>query len=67
MKLDNVIVTPHGLCFTDQCFAGIGAADVRAVIDVMHGREPVGIVNRAITENPAWRAKLERYRAAFGG
>ncbi len=67
LTFDNVIVTPHALCFTDQCFAGIGAADVRAVLDVMHGREPVGIVNRAVAESPAWRAKLERYRAAFGG
>jgi phosphoglycerate dehydrogenase-like enzyme len=67
LKLHNVIVTPHALCFTDQCFAGIGAADVRAVLDVMHGRVPVGIVNRPITERPEWRGKLERYRAAFGG
>ena len=27
-KLDNVILTPHALCWTDQCFAGNGAADV---------------------------------------
>jgi hypothetical protein len=32
----------------DQCFAGIGASDVRAVLDVMHGRDPVGIVNRQV-------------------
>jgi len=24
LSLDNVIVTPHALCWTDQCFAGIG-------------------------------------------
>jgi phosphoglycerate dehydrogenase-like enzyme len=65
-RLDNVIVTPHALCWTDQCFAGIGAADVKAVFDVMHGRVPTGIVNREITDQPAWREKLERYRATFG-
>ena len=65
-RLDNVIVTPHALCWTDQCFAGIGAADVKAVLDVMHGRVPVGIVNREIVDRPAWREKLERYAAAFG-
>ena len=62
-RLDNVILTPHALCWTDQCFAGIGAADVKAVFDVMHGRVPTGIVNREIVERPAWRAKLERYGA----
>jgi D-3-phosphoglycerate dehydrogenase len=66
-KLDNVIVTPHALCWTDQCFGGIGAADVKAVFDVMHGRVPSGIVNREIVDRPTWRAKLERYQAAFGG
>ena len=66
-RLDNVIVTPHALCWTDQCFAGIGAADVKAVFDVMHGRVPTGIVNREIVDRPGWRAKLERYGATFGG
>jgi D-3-phosphoglycerate dehydrogenase len=66
-KLDNVLLTPHALCWTDQCFAGIGAADVKAVFDVMHGRVPTGIVNRDIVERPAWRDKLKRYQAAFGG
>jgi phosphoglycerate dehydrogenase-like enzyme len=66
-RLDNVILTPHALCWTDQCFAGIGAADVKAVFDVMHGRVPTGIVNREVVDRPAWRAKLERYGAAFGG
>jgi phosphoglycerate dehydrogenase-like enzyme len=66
-RLDNVILAPHALCWTDQCFAGIGAADVKAVLDVMHGRVPTGIVNREIVDRPAWRAKLERYGATFGG
>lgn len=66
-QLDNVIVTPHALCWTDQCFAGIGAADVKAVLDVMHGRVPTGVVNPDVIDQAAWRAKLERYQAAFGG
>jgi hypothetical protein len=32
----------------------------------MHGRVPNGIVNREIVDRPTWRAKLERYQAAFG-
>ncbi len=66
-QLDNVLLTPHALCWTDQCFAGIGAADVKAVLDVMHGRVPTGIVNRAVVDQPVWQDKLERYRATFGG
>ena len=48
LKLDNVILAPHALCWTDQCFAGNGAADVRAVLDVQHGREPRLVVNKAV-------------------
>jgi phosphoglycerate dehydrogenase-like enzyme len=66
LKLDNVILAPHALCWTDQCFAGIGASDVKAVLDVMHGRDPVGIVNRPVLSTPAWRKRLDGHRATFG-
>jgi phosphoglycerate dehydrogenase-like enzyme len=65
LKLDNVIVAPHALCWTDQCFAGNGAADVKAVLDYMHGRVPAGIVNRAVAASPGWLKRLEANRKAF--
>jgi len=67
LKLDNVILNPHALCWTDQCFGGIGAADVKAVFDLMSGQEPRGIVNRGIVDNADWRAKVDGYRSRFGG
>jgi phosphoglycerate dehydrogenase-like enzyme len=67
LTLDNVILAPHALCWTDQCFAGIGAADVRAVLDVQHGREPRGVVNRAVLSSERWQRRLADYRARFGG
>ena len=66
LALDNVIVTPHALCWTDQCFAGIGACDVRATLDVMRGEVPEGIVNREIVDAAGWQAKLEAYAGRFG-
>ena len=51
LKLDNVILAPHALCWTDQCFAGNGAADVAAVLDVQHGRVPRGVVNRDVLDD----------------
>jgi phosphoglycerate dehydrogenase-like enzyme len=62
LKLDNIITAPHALCWTDQCFAGNGAADVRAVLAVKDGKVPVGVVNREVLERPGFRRKL----AAFG-
>ena len=63
--LPNVIVTPHSLCWTDQCFADIGAADIRAVVDVLAGEAPDAIVNRGVTSNGRWTAKLADYRKRF--
>lgn len=66
LKLDNVILAPHALCWTDQCFAGIGAADVKAVLDVMRGQVPRGVVNREVLEKPEFKRKLEAYAKVFG-
>ncbi len=66
-RMDNVILAPHALCWTDQCFAGIGAADVRAAFAVKGGDVPVGVVNRAVLEDPRWQDRLTEYRARFGG
>lgn len=66
LRLDNVILAPHALCWTDQCFAGNGAADVRAVLDVQHGREPRVVVNRAVMETPVWKKRLAEFHRRFG-
>jgi phosphoglycerate dehydrogenase-like enzyme len=66
LTLDNVIVAPHALCWTDQCFAGNGAADVKAVLDIQHGRVPHGVVNREVLDSPRFKARLEDYRSRFG-
>ena len=55
---ENVIVTPHALCWTDQLFAGCGAADVRAVMDVMEGQVPRGIVNGDVVDRPGRQARF---------
>jgi D-3-phosphoglycerate dehydrogenase len=40
------------LCWTDQCFAGNGGADIRAVLDVQHGRVPLSQMSlRALPPN----------------
>lgn len=66
LKLDNVILTPHALCWTDQCFAGNGAADVKAVLDVQHGREPRGIVNRDVLKHADWQRRIADFARRFG-
>lgn len=65
LKLDNIIAAPHALCWTDQCFAGNGAADVKAVLDVQKGIAPRGVVNASVLQQPQFRAKLAAFAARF--
>lgn len=65
-QLDNVIAAPHALCWTDECFAGNGAADVAAMKALKDGRAPEGVVNRAVLDDPRFRARLQEIANASG-
>ena len=67
LALDNVIVTPHALCWTDECFAMNGAADVAAVKALMAGETPRGLIDSAVTAHAAWTARAERLAGTFAG
>ena len=65
LTLENAILAPHALCWTDQCFAGNGAADVRAALDIMKGIAPRGVVNREVLDSAVFKAKLANYAQRF--
>ncbi len=62
LALDNVIVSPHAICWTDECFQGIGSSACRSLIDVAQGRSPLHILNREVMTNSRLLQKLDRYR-----
>ncbi|MEO8858078.1 MAG: NAD(P)-dependent oxidoreductase [Burkholderiaceae bacterium] len=45
LALDNVVVTPHGICFTDECMRRLAESAFRATLEVAAGRKPPYIVN----------------------
>jgi D-3-phosphoglycerate dehydrogenase len=59
LALDNVIVAPHAICWTDELFHGNGRAACRSILDVAAGRIPQHVVNRAVLEQPGLQAKLD--------
>jgi phosphoglycerate dehydrogenase-like enzyme len=65
LKLDNVILTPHALCWTDQCFAGIGASAIASVLNVKSGQAPAHPVDRSIIDNAHFRERLAANRKLF--
>ena len=64
LKLDNVIVTPHALCWTDQCFRGNSEGACRAIVELAHGRVPSHVVNRAALENPWLKERMAAWAAS---
>jgi D-3-phosphoglycerate dehydrogenase len=62
LALDNVIVAPHGLGWTDECFRGNGLSACQSILDVAAGREPKYVVNREALASPAAQERLARYR-----
>jgi D-3-phosphoglycerate dehydrogenase len=46
LSLDNVILSPHAICWTDECFGLNGRSAVASLIDVAENRCPKNVVNR---------------------
>lgn len=58
LAMDNVILTPHSLCWTDECFHNMAATGLKSIVDAMGGRVPEFVVNREVLDHPrvrAWR------------
>jgi len=58
LALDNVIVTPHALCWTDELFGNIARTAIGAILAVHSGRRPKFVVNAEALSHPCVRAWL---------
>jgi phosphoglycerate dehydrogenase-like enzyme len=58
LSLENVILSPHAICWTDECFRNIGLSACQSLIDVAAGRTPAHLVNRDVLTNPRLLRKL---------
>jgi phosphoglycerate dehydrogenase-like enzyme len=45
LGLENVVITPHALCWTDEGFHDIAVTALTSIVDVSLGRRPVHVVN----------------------
>jgi D-3-phosphoglycerate dehydrogenase len=63
VTLENVILTPHALCWTDECFRGIGRSACAGILEVASGRLPQHVVNQEVESQPLLLEKLERIRS----
>ena len=61
-ELDNVIVAPHALAWTDELMWDNGVEATNNIMAVRRGELPGGVVNREVLERPGFLKKLARYR-----
>jgi D-3-phosphoglycerate dehydrogenase len=64
LTLENVILSPHAICWTDECFRANGHSACRSMLDAASGREPQNVVNREVLAVESFRAKLANWRRA---
>lgn len=58
--MDNVIATPHSLCWTDQLVDGCARGALKSIVDAIEGRLPEFVVNKSAIGHP----RVLRWRAA---
>ncbi len=62
LELDNVIVAPHALAWTEELVHDNGTEACQNILAVARGQLPGGIVNREVIDRPGLRRKLARWR-----
>lgn len=62
LQLDNVIVTPHSICWTDECFQRISQSACDSIAHVASGEMPSWIVNSDVVDSPKLHEKLKRWK-----
>ena len=56
LTLDNIIVSPHAICYTDECLRLLAEGAFIRVRAFLHRRVPRNVVNPAVLEQPAMRS-----------
>jgi len=62
LTLDNVVVTPHNLAWTDELALGMGKSALGSIKAVSEGKIPQYVVNRDVLETPQFLSKLEGFK-----
>ena len=62
-ELDNVLLAPHCIAWTDELFRDIGRAACQGMLDLSLGKRPRGVVNPEVFDRPGFREKWARLRS----
>jgi phosphoglycerate dehydrogenase-like enzyme len=57
--LENVVLSPHSLAWTDELALGNGGSAIRAILDLRGRRVPSYLANPEVASHPAFAARLD--------
>ena len=60
--LDNVLLAPHSVAWTNELFRDIGLATCQVMVDFAAGNKPRGVLNPEVLDHPAFQEKWKRYQ-----
>jgi phosphoglycerate dehydrogenase-like enzyme len=60
--LDNVLLAPHSIAWTQELFRDIGRAACQGMVDLSLGKRPRGVVNPQVLERRGFQEKWARLR-----
>jgi phosphoglycerate dehydrogenase-like enzyme len=60
-SLDNVILAPHCIAWTDELFRDIGRTVSRGLLALWRGERPAGAVNPEVFDRPGFQEKWSRW------
>lgn len=60
-ELENVLLAPHCIAWTEELFRDIGRAACQVMVDLSTGKKPRGVLNPELFDRPSFQKKWERF------
>jgi phosphoglycerate dehydrogenase-like enzyme len=60
-ELENVLLAPHSIAWTDEMFRDIGRAACQVMVDLSMGKRARGVLNPDVFDRPSFQKKLKRF------
>jgi phosphoglycerate dehydrogenase-like enzyme len=61
--LDNVLLAPHAIAWTEELFRDIGRAACGSLLALVRGERPAGLLNPEVLDRPGFQQKWTRIRS----
>lgn len=59
-ELENVILAPHSIAWTEELFRDIGRTACQGMLDLSQGERPIGVLNPELFDRPSFQQKWRR-------